>query len=128
MFTCPHCSTPGISLLAKWWSGSSSPAVCAQCGEHSYVRTSESTGIHAMASLLLAAVTVGSVLTGSLAVFLGGAALAAAYYVLAWRSATLVPVSAAQAAVARRHGWLFLAAVPLVCVLVYLVQSCSNAG
>jgi hypothetical protein len=34
---CPHCAKKGISYFSKWWSGSTTPALCNQCNNFSYV-------------------------------------------------------------------------------------------
>jgi hypothetical protein len=39
MSSCPHCMQNGITLWAKFWSGSASPAKCKVCGELSYVHS-----------------------------------------------------------------------------------------
>jgi hypothetical protein len=39
MTSCPHCMKNGITLWAKFWSGSASPAKCKACGGLSYVHS-----------------------------------------------------------------------------------------
>lgn len=34
---CPHCQINGIKPWSKYWSGSTSPAVCSSCGQPSYI-------------------------------------------------------------------------------------------
>ena len=34
---CPHCKKRGISYFSKWWSGSTTPALCYLCNNLSYV-------------------------------------------------------------------------------------------
>ena len=108
---------PGVSPFAKWWSGSSSPARCAFCGQLSFVRTSEATGILIMSLAIVLTTIVTAFVWQSLAALIVGVPVAILYYARGWRGATLVPVSREQARRAAGDGWLFLAVVALGIVL-----------
>ena len=107
MSICPHCRANTIHPLRKWWSGSSNPVRCTECGGLSYVPTHADTKLNAVAILALACGVVAGFLLQSLWPVALGFASACAAFVFGWRSVSLVSMSAEQRAATRWWGWGF---------------------
>ena len=73
-----------------------------------------------MSTILLAAAMIVGLLYDTIAGFLFGTGLVFALYVLAWRHASLMPISRQEARSRRLHGWIFvIAVVTLVAVAMH---------
>jgi hypothetical protein len=129
MSACPHCGRNSISLLRKWVSGSASPARCNLCSGLSYVDTrveseiSFKTGLWSIGGLLLAGISAG--FTSSLwpaAMAIAAVSLGVVYYVVRWQRVPLLKVTAEQAAINNRWGWVFFAVVVVLGVLASLTS------
>ena len=105
MYQCPHCRRPGVTYLRKWWSFSTNPARCVECRSLSYVPDTVanaifSAGLLSFVLTVLAALTTGSWLLGS--VFF---AVSIAFYGLFWHEAKLRATTDKQVAAARNLNW-----------------------
>ena len=120
MYVCPHCNGVTIPLLAKLWSGSSSPAKCKNCGGLSYVGTFWHLQPGLVAITLFGAFAGLGIHHNSLAL-LGIAVLAwCATYAFAFHRAPLRKSSLEQLRATRWFGW---AAVALAVVLVVIASA-----
>ncbi len=114
MYQCPHCRELGISLLAKLWSGSSSPAKCRHCGGLSYVATLWHINVGIIAAI---PTLVGLLLLWLLDSFLPlliGQVIQSGVYAVGWHRASMLKTSRVQLNATKPFGWALVALAALV--------------
>jgi len=128
MFECPHCGEKGVSIWAKFWSGSPTPAKCVNCGNLSFVHSKYRLGFQSVWPALGKFVGVFLSIwllyvTNSLWALL---VLPVVWFSCsAWELATLplTPITEERVAQGRKYGNIFLGAVLLIVVFGYLLQT-----